>query len=61
VRLELTAAGRRNDAGWYSIAADEAAELILYPTVTGFLDHAGMVEFLGRRGRRMAAAGRFRF
>jgi hypothetical protein len=59
VRLELDAAGRRNENGWFNVTAQEAADLIereareLYPTVTSFLDHAGMVELIARRGKRM--------
>jgi hypothetical protein len=40
--------------------AEDVGELIeckareLYPTVTSFLDHAGMVELLTRRGAKMA-------
>jgi hypothetical protein len=59
VRLELDAAGRRNENGWFNVTAQEAAELIerrareMYPTVTSFLDHDGMVELIARRGKRM--------
>jgi hypothetical protein len=64
VRLELDVAGRRNENGWFNMTAQEAAELIerkareLYPTVTSFLDHAGMLELLARRGKRMGLAVR---
>jgi hypothetical protein len=61
VREQLTADGKRAETGWHRITADEAAQRIeatarlLYPTVTSFLDHAGMVEQIERRGRRMMA------
>ena len=64
VRLELDAAGRRNENGWFNVTAQEAAQRIeecahrLYPTVTSFLDHAGMIELLARRGKRMGLAMR---
>jgi hypothetical protein len=33
----------------------------LYPTVTSFLDHAGMIELLMRRGQKMARREPMRF
>jgi hypothetical protein len=59
LRAELLLAGKPPTNGWYRLTAEDMAARIdecahrLYPTVTSFLDHAGMVEFLGRRGRRM--------
>jgi hypothetical protein len=62
VRVELEIAGKPSTNGWYRLTAEDMARHIeecahrLYPTVTSFLDHAGMIE-LGRVLIKLACAG----
>jgi hypothetical protein len=64
VRLELEADGKASERGWYRLSVDEMAKRIeetahrLYPSVKSFLDHAGMVELLARRGSRIGLSMR---
>jgi hypothetical protein len=57
----LESAGKRVGGSWYQITAEEAAELIerhaheFYPTLTSFMVHAGMVQLLAKRAKRMPA------
>jgi T5orf172 domain len=62
LRAELQLAGKPPTNGWYRLTADEMAQRIeegahrLYPTVTSFLDHDGMVELLRSRIERTTEA-----
>jgi hypothetical protein len=63
VRVELELAGKLPTNGWHRLPAEDMAQRIeecahrLYPTVTSFLDHDGMIEFLARRGKSVPAGG----